>query len=125
MKQICILLLMLLTFQPLSYAKGKKAFVILHISGYLLGMADTSATAHLQSCCNGYERNPLAPQNPTLRALEVTSVWGSITTFDYFLRKNNHSGWWILPSLGIAAHSYGLYTGIHPKITYSTNYLDK
>lgn len=91
-----------------------KPFIALHSLYLGVAMADTSYTAYDINHHIAEECNPLAPQNNTLRALEAGATWAAITEFDKHLYKHGHKWWWVGPSIAIGAHSWGLYTGIHP-----------
>lgn len=105
-------LILILSFTPHLHAAEAKTFIALHAGGYLLGMADTTATARTQSQFGASEGNPLAPQNPSLRAAEVTASWAALTWFDRRLEKRGNRYWWVGPAVAIAGHSWGLYTGV-------------
>lgn len=102
------LLAVALLMSTMTVQAESKTFVALHTGGYLLGLADSSATARWDA----EELNPLAPQNTALRTLEVTGSWAAMTWFDHHLRAHGHKWWWVAPVLGIAGHGYGISTGL-------------
>lgn len=68
-----------------------------------------------QACMKAHtcrEGNPLMPSNragvyAVQAGWNALQVWGS-----YWLKKRGSKYWWVVPTVGIGSHAYGIYGGV-------------
>jgi len=84
------------------------------INGLHLGMAafDVGMTQHCLADRNSREGNPLMPSSLAGQvSVEIASV-GIATFVSYRLKKHGSKLWLLSPSIGIAAHTVGVVSGL-------------
>lgn len=86
-----------------------RAFMVMHSSGYMAGLADTS----LSAAAGHGEANPLSPDNTPGRVAVVSASWALVSWVDYrFAKRHRIFATYAVPVMGILAHGYGIYTGV-------------
>ena len=82
-------------------------------SGYLAaGLVDSELTQlciHNGTCVEG---NPWMPKSQWGQIGVTIGMSAAATGLSYYLRKNHSRWWWVPTTMGIAAHGYGISTGV-------------
>lgn len=107
------LLIAALLLSPGCHAQTvDKKFIALN-GGYLAaGVMDSELTQlciHNHTCVEG---NPWMPKSQLGQLGVAFGTSAAATGVSYYLKKNHSRLWWVPTTIGIAAHAYGISTGV-------------